>query len=206
MSSHYAQDAVDRSPRSDLRLFRGPFYFLRHGQTQTNVQDLIAGWGDTELTDLGRRQAQSAAELLAKHPISAIYSSALKRARDTAQYVADRLQLPVTTIAELAERNWGVLEGQPRNVRVPGMTPAGGRIRTRIHRSGVRRTGTHRFRTPADRFALGCAPGSFAQLRLAGGGGFGPQRHAGEIRTEHGRLELDTMLTTVELAQDTGPT
>jgi probable phosphoglycerate mutase len=126
MSSHYAQDAVDHSPRSNIRLFQGPFYFLRHGQTQTNVHDLIAGWGDSELTDLGRRQAQAAAELLANHPITAIYSSALKRARDTAQFVADRLQLPITIIAELAERNWGVLEGQPRNVRVPGMTPEGG--------------------------------------------------------------------------------
>ena len=73
MTSPYAPEPVARSSLA-IGLFQRPFCFLRHGQTQTNVLDLIAGWGDTELTDPGRQQAQAAAGMLAHEPITAIYS------------------------------------------------------------------------------------------------------------------------------------
>jgi len=106
-------------------LFERPFYFLRHGETRMNADRLIAGSVDTELTELGFVQARQAAEALVGHPITAIYASPLQRARDTAAIVAERLRLPVVSIAEIGERNWGVLEGQPRSIRVPGVTPPG---------------------------------------------------------------------------------
>lgn len=109
----------------ELRLFEQPFYFLRHGETRMNADRLIAGSVDTELTELGFDQARQAAEALVGQPISGIYASPLQRARDTAAIVAERLRLPVVSIAEIAERNWGVLEGQPRAIRVPGITPPG---------------------------------------------------------------------------------
>jgi probable phosphoglycerate mutase len=108
-----------------IALFRRPFYFLRHGETELNAQKRIAGSVDTELTGLGRRQALEAAEALAGEPITAIYSSALRRARDTAAPIAARLKLPVTVIPELDERNWGALEGEPRASRVRGIEPEG---------------------------------------------------------------------------------
>lgn len=108
-----------------IALFKRPFYFLRHGETELNARGLIAGSTDTVLTALGRRQAVEAAALLADEPITAIYSSALQRTRDTAAVIAERLELPVTAIAELDERNWGVLEGKPRGTRYPGETPEG---------------------------------------------------------------------------------
>ena len=39
--------------------------------------------------------------------------------------MAAKLELPIVVIPELAERSWGVLEGQPRGSRVRGVTPEG---------------------------------------------------------------------------------
>lgn len=108
-----------------IALFGKPFYFLRHGETDLNARGLIAGSLDTELTALGCRQALEAAAALAKEPVTAVYSSALRRARDTAAPIAERLGLPVTVIPELGERNWGALEGKPRGTRMRGETPEG---------------------------------------------------------------------------------
>jgi len=111
--------------KQSIALFRRPFYFLRHGETEMNAGRLVAGSIDTALTALGRQQAVEAAAALEGQPVTAIYSSPLRRARDTAAPIAERLRLPVTLITEIAERNWGVLEGQPRGTRVRGTTPEG---------------------------------------------------------------------------------
>lgn len=103
-----------------------PFYFLRHGETQSNADDTVAGSLDVALTSKGLEQAQEAAAALRGKNITAIYSSELRRARDTAHCVANSLSLPVIEIAELAERNWGELEGKPRALRRADVTPAGG--------------------------------------------------------------------------------
>jgi broad specificity phosphatase PhoE len=94
-------------------MFAGPFYFLRHGVSEANTRGIIAGSLDFELTAFGREQAQAAALALADEPITAIYSSPLRRARDTAELVACTLRLPVTILGEIAERRRGELEGQP---------------------------------------------------------------------------------------------
>ena len=109
----------------EIALFRKPFYFLRHGETELNADRLVAGSIDTELTGFGRQQAVRAAAVLARQPITAVYSSPLRRARDTAAPIAELLKLPIVVIDEIAERNWGVLEGQPRGSRIRGTTPAG---------------------------------------------------------------------------------
>jgi probable phosphoglycerate mutase len=108
-----------------IRVFERPFYYLRHGETETNAYRLVAGSLDVDLTPLGREQAQAAAKRLAGEPITHIYSSPLKRARHTAEPIATALKLPVTIIAEIAERNWGDLEGKPRGSRRKGMMPNG---------------------------------------------------------------------------------
>jgi len=55
--------------------------------------------------------------------ITAINSSALRRAFDTAEPIAHALALPVTIIAALGERHWGVLQGRPLASRVRGEIP-----------------------------------------------------------------------------------
>ena len=98
--------------------FQVPFYYLRHGESTYNKAGLIAGSVDPDLTDLGRSQAEEAAEVLADHDVRTIHASAARRAHDTAKPVARRLGLPVHTHPALWERNWGVLEGAPMS-RLP---------------------------------------------------------------------------------------
>ena len=109
----------------DIPLFDAAFYFLRHGETESNVRGIVAGSTDVALTELGHTQARTAATALEPCGITAIYTSNLRRARDTADHVARVLRLPVHVIPELAERNWGAIEGKPRSMRIPGVTPPG---------------------------------------------------------------------------------
>lgn len=106
-------------------LFSIPFVFLRHGETDSNVQRIVAGSLDVPLTARGREQARAAAEALARSAITAIYASPLQRARHTAEAIAEAVRLPVTLMDDLKERCWGVLEGQPQGQRVRGTVPEG---------------------------------------------------------------------------------
>lgn len=105
-------------------LFCRPFYFLRHGETEFNEQRRIAGSYETVLTERGHGEARRAAATLATVSITALHSSPMVRALDTAQYVAEHLRLPIRVIDAIAERHWGSLEGEPRSARQPGEIPA----------------------------------------------------------------------------------
>jgi probable phosphoglycerate mutase len=107
-------------------LFEARFVFLRHGETETNRRGLTAGMTDVALNETGRQQARTAASALVGRNITALYSSPLKRALETARCVADTLDLPVVVVPQLAERNWGALEGKPRELRVREVAPPGG--------------------------------------------------------------------------------
>lgn len=107
-------------------LLAGSFIFLRHGETENNRLGLVAGASDVPLNATGQAQARAAAQRLTAGGIDAIWSSPLRRARDTADCVAQALGLPVLVVPELAERNWGELEGRPRELRQRGVTPPGG--------------------------------------------------------------------------------
>lgn len=108
-----------------IGIFARPFYFLRHGETEANARDIVSGALDVELTALGREQARVAARTLAAEPITAIYSSPLRRARETAEAVGQALRLPVRIVPELGERGQGELEGKPRGTPIGGRVPAG---------------------------------------------------------------------------------
>lgn len=88
-------------------------YLVRHGQIAANVSRHWHGSLDTPLTDEGRRQVRR----LANHfsgldaDIHAIYSSPFERTRDTAQAIADGLQLPLRFEPEVREYSIGTLEG-----------------------------------------------------------------------------------------------
>jgi broad specificity phosphatase PhoE len=84
---------------------------LRHGQTAASVARLYSGRGNPELTDLGLRQADGAAALLSGTVFDAVYSSPLRRARQTADAVVAGRELPVTVAPELIETDFGGWEG-----------------------------------------------------------------------------------------------
>lgn len=84
---------------------------LRHGQTEWNASDRMQGQIDTDLTDLGRRQAKEAARELVSRNAIAIVSSDLKRAYDTAQALSEHTTVPVVRDQRLRETHLGDWEG-----------------------------------------------------------------------------------------------
>ncbi|KOU17283.1 hypothetical protein ADK52_32070 [Streptomyces sp. WM6372] len=90
------------------------FVLLRHGETALTPQKRFSGSGgtDPELSPAGRRQASAVAEALAaRGTVQTIVSSPLRRCRETAQAVADRLGLTVTVEEGLREVDFGAWEG-----------------------------------------------------------------------------------------------
>lgn len=128
------------------------FLLLRHGQTELSVQRRYSGRGNPPLTDLGRRQARAAAGYLAgRGGISAVISSPLGRAQETAAIAAGELSLPVSVDEDLIETDFGSWEGltfaeaaaadpdlHPRWLRDTSVTPPGGESFDEVH-SRVRR-------------------------------------------------------------------
>ena len=84
---------------------------VRHGETDWNRERRWQGHSDRPLNELGREQAAGLAERIGAEPISAVYSSDLMRAHETARLLADRLGLEVTAVPDLRERRFGSWEG-----------------------------------------------------------------------------------------------
>ncbi len=84
---------------------------IRHGQTQGNIDARIQG-PDDELTDLGREQAQLlAAHVAATYKIDHLVSSALSRARETAEIIASRTGHEISLEPRFAEIHNGTAIG-----------------------------------------------------------------------------------------------
>jgi broad specificity phosphatase PhoE len=84
---------------------------VRHGETDWNRLGICQGFADVELNENGRRQIKQLASSFKHHSISAVYSSDLKRASDTARAIADCHNLEVRLDPDLREMNQGNLEG-----------------------------------------------------------------------------------------------
>jgi broad specificity phosphatase PhoE len=77
---------------------------VRHGRTKANVEQRWQGRGDWGLDDLGNRQAAALADWYGKR--SVVYSSPLKRAHDTAAYVASNGVKKVQDLQEVSMGEW----------------------------------------------------------------------------------------------------
>jgi broad specificity phosphatase PhoE len=86
----------------------------RHGETDWNHARRWQGHADRPLTDRGRAQAADLAERLADIPLDAVYSSDLRRARETAEAVAHAQGLEVVELPELREVDVGSWQGLTR--------------------------------------------------------------------------------------------
>ena len=85
---------------------------LRHGETPLSAERRFAGRGDIPLTDAGRQQAAAAAaRLSARGGIDVIVTSPLRRARRTAEAVAEATGAPLVVDDDLVETNFGAWEG-----------------------------------------------------------------------------------------------
>jgi len=84
---------------------------IRHGQTVWNLQGRHQGHVDSDLSELGVRQARAVAERLAILPFSALYSSDLKRAYHPAKFIARKTGHSILVDPRLRERNYGIFRG-----------------------------------------------------------------------------------------------
>jgi broad specificity phosphatase PhoE len=87
---------------------------IRHGITDWNFEGKYQGQSNVPLNDAGRIEVNELAKQLKKLTFSAIYSSDLQRAFETAEIIAKHLDLPIRIDSRLREINLGEWEG--RNV------------------------------------------------------------------------------------------
>jgi alpha-ribazole phosphatase len=124
---------------------------VRHGQTDWNLEGRYQGQSDVPLNEKGLEQARSLIQQLNGQTFSAIYSSDLRRARQTAEHIAKYLELTLQIEPRLREINQGEWEGvlvdeikaryaeiwskrtvDPANVRPPGGETVR-EVATRVH-------------------------------------------------------------------------
>ena len=90
----------------------GSIIFLRHGQAKNNTERVLAGrTSGVPLTETGKEQAQKAAEFLEHLNVSAIYSSPIERAQNTADIVARHNSLDYAVDERLIELEMGNFTG-----------------------------------------------------------------------------------------------
>jgi probable phosphoglycerate mutase len=108
-----ATDSADAAPRwFPPRNEATQVLLLRHGSTVHSHDGRFSGRNDLPLDDAGRREAGAIAEHIARlGPIDAVVSSPLRRARETAQVLVDRVGGTVEIHDDLIETEFGEWEG-----------------------------------------------------------------------------------------------
>lgn len=88
-------------------------YLVRHGETPWNVERRFQGQLNVELSPAGRKQAEAVAGWLAGRPVkfSALYSSDLRRAAETAVIIGQRIGVTLVLDPRLREINVGEWSG-----------------------------------------------------------------------------------------------
>ena len=96
----------------------------RHGETDWNKRGILQGWLDVPINEVGRRQASDMAAAFHGAGFSAVWSSPLVRARETAEIIAAAFKLPPPSCHEgLKERHFGAMQGVPKS-ELAEMNPA----------------------------------------------------------------------------------
>jgi len=83
----------------------------RHGETDWNRERRYQGHADTPLNEAGRQQAVVLADALRDEGLTAVYTSPLRRAAETANIVARRLGLEAEELEALREIDVGDWQG-----------------------------------------------------------------------------------------------
>ena len=103
----------------------GKLILVRHGHTPLNGHgddERLRAWMDVPLDSEGLLEATETSRRLAGYSVSAIYSSDLKRARQTAEKIHDSTDAAVFTTDELRPWNLGIFAGQFLREIIPFLT------------------------------------------------------------------------------------
>lgn len=84
---------------------------MRHAETDWNRERRYQGWTDRPLSASGRQQAEASASALREPVLSGVYSSPLRRARETAVPIAALHKLDVQVEEAFKEMGFGRWEG-----------------------------------------------------------------------------------------------
>src|ERR671929_1289176 len=84
---------------------------IRHGQSKGNAERRFGGHTATPLSARGHKQAEATARTLKSESLTAIYSSDLARAIETARPLSKLTGLPINGTSAFRERGVGVMEG-----------------------------------------------------------------------------------------------
>lgn len=90
-------------------------FLVRHGASSASREDVFAGATDVDLSDEGRQQAERLAARLAREPLAAVYTSPMRRTRETAAIVARPHGLEPIPRDALREIDHGHWEGLRRS-------------------------------------------------------------------------------------------
>jgi broad specificity phosphatase PhoE len=87
-------------------------FFARHGETDYNKNKLLQGRGiNASLNQNGLIQAELLAGYLSRYPLECIISSSLKRSYETAELLANRINIDILQKSDLDEMDFGDFEG-----------------------------------------------------------------------------------------------
>lgn len=91
------------------------YYILRHGEALSNVKNICSSFPETfenPLTGLGIEMIRVASEDLIKKDIDLIFASDVLRTKQTAQIVAEKLNLSINFDKRLREIDFGEFNGK----------------------------------------------------------------------------------------------
>ena len=88
------------------------FYLFRHGQTDWNLEKRCQGHTDIPLNKNGLKEAKELSIKLDQIPLEVIYSSDLKRAIQTAEFLSTKKKVPLLLSKNLREFSLGIAEGK----------------------------------------------------------------------------------------------
>ena len=86
-------------------------YVIRHGQTPWNVERRLQGRSDTDLNEIGREMAIETGKAFQKVHFDVVFTSPLKRARETAELFLGDRKVPVIEEPRIQEISFGDYEG-----------------------------------------------------------------------------------------------
>ncbi|HZJ43192.1 MAG TPA: histidine phosphatase family protein [Pyrinomonadaceae bacterium] len=84
---------------------------VRHGQSEGNAERRFGGHSATPLSALGQRQAEATAIAISSESVTAIYSSDLLRAKQTAEPLSGLTNISTNLSSAFRERSVGIMEG-----------------------------------------------------------------------------------------------
>jgi len=88
---------------------------VRHGETDGNISEVLQGQSvDSELNSEGARQVENIVPRLEDIGVDLIFSSPLKRARQSAEIINQRLNVPIKFDKRILERDYGALGGKSK--------------------------------------------------------------------------------------------